>query len=80
MVLREGAPAEQLGGWILRAVELSSEGLKPGSGRLWASGRRGCCVFSLRVTLRIPLHSFFAATSVILMLVAFQLALTGCTS
>jgi uncharacterized membrane protein len=34
-------------------------------------------VFFFKGTLRIPLHRFFAATSVILMLVAFQLALTG---
>src|SRR4029077_18409195 len=34
-------------------------------------------LFFFKGTLRVPLHRFFAATSVILMLVAFQLALTG---
>ncbi|HVH72595.1 MAG TPA: Fe-S-containing protein, partial [Candidatus Dormibacteraeota bacterium] len=34
-------------------------------------------LFFFKGTLRIPLHRFFAATSVILILVAFQLALTG---
>src|SRR5258707_5976818 len=32
---------------------------------------------ALPISLRVPLHRFFAVTSVILMLVAFQLALTG---
>jgi uncharacterized membrane protein len=34
-------------------------------------------LFFFKGTLRVPLHRFFAVTSVILMLVAFQLALTG---
>src|SRR6202043_107981 len=34
-------------------------------------------LFFFQGTLRIPLHRFFSATSVILMVVAFQLALTG---
>ena len=38
---------------------------------------RGGGLFFFQGTLKIPLHRFFAATSVILMVVAFQLALTG---
>jgi high-affinity iron transporter len=34
-------------------------------------------VFFFQGTLRVPLHRFFAATSTILMVVAFQLAITG---
>src|SRR5260370_1309657 len=34
-------------------------------------------VFAFKGTLRVPLHRFLAVTSAILMLVAFQLALTG---
>jgi high-affinity iron transporter len=74
MVLREGAELAL----ILRAVELSSEGLQ-----IWLGTIVGIAVavavglFFFKGTLRIPLHRFFAATSVILMLVAFQLALTG---
>ena len=74
MVLREGAELAL----ILRAVELSSEGLQT-----WLGTILGIAVavavglFFFKGTLRIPLHRFFAATSVILMLVAFQLALTG---
>jgi uncharacterized membrane protein len=74
MVLREGAELAL----ILRAVELSSEGLQT-----WLGTILGIAVavavgfFFFKGTLRIPLHRFFAATSVILMLVAFQLGLTG---
>ena len=74
MVLREGAELAL----ILRAVELSSEGLQT-----WIGTIVGIAVavavglFFFKGTLRVPLHRFFAATSVILMLVAFQLALTG---
>jgi high-affinity iron transporter len=74
MVLREGAELAL----ILRAVELSSEGLQT-----WLGTILGIAVavavglFFFKGTLRVPLHRFFAATSVILMLVAFQLALTG---
>jgi len=74
MVVREGAELAL----ILRAVELSSEGLQT-----WLGTILGIAVavavglFFFKGTLRIPLHRFFAATSVILMLVAFQLALTG---
>jgi high-affinity iron transporter len=74
MVLREGAELAL----ILRAVELSSEGLQT-----WIGTIVGIAVavavglFFFKGTLRVSLHRFFAATSVILMLVAFQLALTG---
>ena len=74
MVLREGAELAL----ILRAVELSSEGLQT-----WIGTIIGIAVavavglFFFKGTLRVPLHRFFAATSVILVLVAFQLALTG---
>jgi FTR1 family protein len=74
MVLREGAELAL----ILRAVELSSEGLQT-----WIGTILGIAVavavglFFFKGTLRVPLHRFFAVTSVILVLVAFQLALTG---
>jgi FTR1 family protein len=74
MVLREGAELAL----ILRAVELSSEGLQT-----WLGTILGIAVavavgfFFFKGTLRVPLHRFFAVTSVILMLVAFQLGLTG---
>jgi len=63
---------------ILRAVELSSSGVQ-----IWIGTLLGIAiaiavgVFFFEGTLRIPLHRFFAATSIILMVVAFQLALTG---
>jgi high-affinity iron transporter len=74
MVVREGAELAL----ILRAVELSTEGLQT-----WIGTLAGIAVavavgfFFFKGTLRVPLDRFFAATSVILMLVAFQLALTG---
>jgi high-affinity iron transporter len=74
MVLREGAELAL----ILRAVELSSEGLQTWIGTIVGiAGAVAVGLFFFKGTLRIPLHRFFAATSVILMLVAFQLALTG---
>jgi len=74
MVLREGAELAL----ILRAVELSSEGLQTWVGTIIGiSGAVAVGLFFFKGTLRIPLHRFFASTSVILMLVAFQLALTG---
>jgi len=77
MVLREGAELAL----ILRAVELSSEGLQTWIGTIVGIGVAVAVgVFFFKGTLRIPLHRFFAATSVILMLVAFQLALTACMS
>jgi high-affinity iron transporter len=74
MVVREGAELAL----ILRAVELSSEGLETWIGTL--AGIAAAVAVGLlffKGTLRVPLHRFFAVTSVILMLVAFQLALTG---
>jgi FTR1 family protein len=74
MVLREGAELAL----ILRAVALSSEGIGT-----WIGTALGLAValavglFFFKGTLKIPLGRFFAATSTILMIVAFQLALTG---
>jgi high-affinity iron transporter len=74
MVLREGAELAL----ILRAVDLSSEGLQTWIGTIVGiAGAVAVGLFFFKGTLRVPLHRFFAATSVILMLVAFQLALTG---
>lgn len=74
MVVREGAELVL----ILRAVQLSSAGIQ-----VWIGTGLGLAIavavglFFFQGTLRIPLHRFFAATSVILIVVAFQLALTG---
>jgi high-affinity iron transporter len=74
MVLREGAELAL----ILRAVELSSEGLQTWIGTIVGIGAAVAVgLFFFKGTLRVPLHRFFAVTSAILMLVAFQLALTG---
>jgi high-affinity iron transporter len=74
MVLREGAELAL----ILRAVELSSEGLQTWIGTIIGIGAAVAVgLFFFKGTLRVPLHRFFAVTSAILMLVAFQLALTG---
>jgi high-affinity iron transporter len=74
MVVREGAELAL----ILRAVELSSEGLQTWIGTIVGIGAAVAVgVFFFKGTLRVPLHRFFAVTSVILMLVAVQLALTG---
>jgi high-affinity iron transporter len=74
MVLREGAELAL----ILRAVELSTEGLQTWIGTIAGIGAAVAVgVFFFKGTLRVPLQRFFAVTSVILMLVAFQLALTG---
>jgi FTR1 family protein len=74
MVLREGAELAL----ILRAVELSSEGLQTWIGTIVGiAAAVAVGLFFFKGTLRVPLHRFFAVTSVILMLVAFQLALTG---
>lgn len=74
MVVREGAELVL----ILRAVELSSEGVEVWIGTLLGIAIAvGVGLFFFQGTLRIPLHRFFAATSAILMVVAFQLALTG---
>jgi high-affinity iron transporter len=74
MVVREGAELVL----ILRAVELSSAGVQ-----VWIGTALGIAVavavglFFFQGTLRIPLHRFFSVTTIILMVVAFQLALTG---
>ena len=74
MVVREGAELAL----ILRAVELSSEGLG-----VWIGTTLGLGVaiavgwFFFHGTLKISLGKFFSATSTILTLVAIQLALTG---
>jgi FTR1 family protein len=74
MVLREGAELAL----ILRAVELSSEGLQTWIGTIVGIGAAVAVgLFFFKGTLRVPLHRFFAVTSAILTLVAFQLALTG---
>ena len=74
MVLREGAELAL----ILRAVELSTEGLQTWIGTLaGVAAAVAVGLFFFKGTLPIPLHRFFAATSIILMLVAFQLALSG---
>jgi high-affinity iron transporter len=74
MVLREGAELAI----ILRAVELSSEGLETWIGTASGIGAAVAVgVFFFKGTLRVPLQRFFAVTSAILILVGFQLALTG---
>lgn len=74
MVLREGAELAL----ILRAVELSTEGLQTWVGTiLGIAAAVAVGLFFFKGTLRVPLHRFFAATSMILMLVTLQLALTG---
>ena len=74
MVLREGAELAI----ILRAVELSSEGLQTWIGTILGIGAAVAVgVFFFKGTLRVPLHRFFAVTSAILILVGLQLALTG---
>jgi FTR1 family protein len=74
MVFREGAELVL----ILRAVELSSVGVQVLIGTvLGVALAVAVGYFFFQGTLRIPLHRFFTATSMILMVVAFQLALTG---
>jgi FTR1 family protein len=74
MVVREGAELAL----ILRAVELSSAGLQTWIGTIVGiAAAVAVGLFFFKGTLRVPLHRFFAVTSIILMLVAFQLALTG---
>ena len=74
MVVREGAELAL----ILRAVELSTEGLA-----VWIGTALGLAVaiavgvFFFQGTLKISLGRFFSATSTILIIVAVQLALTG---
>jgi high-affinity iron transporter len=74
MVAREGVELVLL----LRAVELSSEGLATWFGALLGLGAAiALGLFIFKGTLRVPLPRFFLATGAILMIVALQLALTG---
>jgi len=74
MVLREGAELAL----ILRAVELSSEGIAVWIGTgLGLAAAVAVGLFFFQGTLKIPLGRFFAVTSAILVIVALQLALTG---
>lgn len=74
MVLREGVELAV----ILRAVEMSTEGLQTWIGTLAGIGAAVAVgMFFFKGTLRVPLHRFFAVTSTILILVAIQLAVTG---
>ena len=74
MVLREGAELAL----ILRAVELSTEGLQTWIGTIVGVGAAVAVgLFFFKGTLKVPLHRFFAVTSAILILVGIQLAVTG---
>ncbi len=74
MVLREGVELAL----ILRAVELSSDGLQTWIGTiLGLAAAIAVGIFFFKGTIKIPLHRFFGVTTVILWLVATQLALTG---
>jgi high-affinity iron transporter len=74
MVLREGAELAL----ILRAVELSTEGLQTWIGTIAGIASAILVgIFFFKGTLKVPLHRFFAVTSAILTLVAIQLAVTG---
>ena len=74
MVVREGAELAL----ILRAVEMSTAGLQTWIGTIaGVAAAVAVGVLFFKGTFRVPLQRFFAATSVILMLVAFQLALSG---
>ena len=74
MVLREGVELAL----ILRAVELSSDGLQTWIGTiLGLAAAIAVGLFFFKGTIKVPLHRFFGVTTVILWLVAAQLALTG---
>jgi high-affinity iron transporter len=74
MVLREGAELAL----ILRAVEMSTEGLETWIGTVAGIGAAVAVgLFFFKGTLKVPLHRFFTVTSSILILVAIQLAVTG---
>lgn len=74
MVVREGAELAL----ILRAVELSTEGLEIWIGTALGLGLAVAVgVFFFQGTLKISLSRFFSATSTILILVAIQLGITG---
>jgi len=74
MVVREGAELAL----ILRAVELSTEGLQTWIGTIaGVAAAVAVGLFFFKGTLKVPLHRFFAVTSAILILVAIQLGVTG---
>ncbi|HYK39521.1 MAG TPA: Fe-S-containing protein [Candidatus Eremiobacteraceae bacterium] len=74
MVLREGVELAL----ILRAVELSSDGLQTWIGTIFGlAAAIAVGLFFFKGTIKIPLHRFFSVTTIILWLVAAQLALTG---
>ena len=74
MVVREGAELAL----ILRAVEMSTEGLQTWIGTIAGiAAAVAVGVFFFKGTLKVPLHRFFSVTSAILILVAIQLAVTG---
>ncbi len=74
MVVREGVELAL----ILRAVEMSTEGLQTWIGTAVGIGAAVAVgVLFFKGTLKIPLHRFFAVTSAILILVAIQLGVTG---
>ena len=74
MVVREGAELAL----ILRAVEVSTEGLQTWIGTgVGIAAAVAVGVFFFKGTLKIPLQRFFKVTSAILILVAIQLAVTG---
>jgi high-affinity iron transporter len=74
MVVREGTELAL----ILRAVELSTAGLQTWTGTIAGiAAAVAVGLFFFKGTLRVPLQRFFAVTSAILVLVAFQLALSG---
>ena len=74
MVLREGAELAL----ILRAVEMSTEGLQTWIGTVVGiAAAVAVGLFFFKGTLKVPLHRFFTVTSTILILVSIQLAVTG---
>jgi FTR1 family protein len=74
MVLREGVELAL----ILRAVQLSSDGLQTWIGTVFGlAAAIAVGLFFFKGTVKIPLHRFFRVTTVILWLVAAQLAITG---
>ena len=74
MVVREGAELAL----ILRAVDFSTSGIQTWIGTiLGLAAAVAVGLFFFKGTLKVPLHRFFAVTTVILWLVAAQLALTG---
>jgi len=74
MVVREGIELVL----ILRAVEFSTSGFQTWLGTILGLALAiGVGLFFFKGTLKVPLHRFFAVTTVILWLVAAQLALTG---